>query len=38
MEITALEPRGLVHELYLLPLDTRDRKHFFAIVVSYGDL
>ena len=30
-----LEPRGLVHELYLrltsAPLDARDRKHFFAI-------
>lgn len=30
-----LEPRGLVHELYLRltssPLDARDRKHFFAI-------
>jgi RNA polymerase sigma factor (TIGR02999 family) len=30
-----LEPRGLVHELYLkltsTPLDARDRKHFFAI-------
>ncbi|MDX2090568.1 MAG: ECF-type sigma factor [Kofleriaceae bacterium] len=30
-----LEPRGLVHELYLKltssPLDARDRKHFFAI-------
>jgi RNA polymerase sigma factor (TIGR02999 family) len=31
----SLEPRGLVHELYLKlatsPLDARDRKHFFAI-------
>jgi RNA polymerase sigma factor (TIGR02999 family) len=31
----SLEPRGLVHELYLrlatTPLDARDRKHFFAI-------
>lgn len=31
----SLEPRGLVHELYLkissAPLDARDRKHFFAI-------
>ncbi len=31
----SLEPRGLVHELYLRlttsPLDARDRKHFFAI-------
>jgi RNA polymerase sigma factor (TIGR02999 family) len=31
----SLEPRGLVHELYLRlatsPLDTRDRKHFFAV-------
>lgn len=30
----SLEPRGLVHELYLrlttAPLDARDRKHFFA--------
>src|ERR1051325_236727 len=32
---TSLDPRGLVHELYLrlvkTPLDARDRKHFFAI-------
>lgn len=31
----SLEPRGLVHELYLKlvssPIDARDRKHFFAI-------
>lgn len=31
----SIEPRGLVHELYLritsAPLDARDRKHFFAI-------
>jgi RNA polymerase sigma factor (TIGR02999 family) len=31
----SLEPRGLVHELYLrlvqTPLDARDRKHFFTI-------
>ncbi len=31
----SLEPRGLVHELYLRlaqsPLDARDRKHFFAV-------
>ena len=31
----SLEPRGLVHELYVrlasAPLDARDRKHFFAI-------
>jgi RNA polymerase sigma factor (TIGR02999 family) len=31
----SLEPRGLVHELYLrlttTPLDARDRKHFYAI-------
>jgi RNA polymerase sigma-70 factor (ECF subfamily) len=31
----SLEPRGLVHELYLklgkTPIDARDRKHFFAI-------
>lgn len=31
----SLEPRGLVHELYLrlaaTPLDTRDRQHFFAV-------
>jgi RNA polymerase sigma factor (TIGR02999 family) len=31
----SLEPRGLVHELYVkivsTPLDARDRKHFFAI-------
>jgi RNA polymerase sigma factor (TIGR02999 family) len=31
----SLEPRGLVHELYLrlvqAPLDARDRKHFFSI-------
>jgi len=31
----SLEPRGLVHELYLrlavTPLDARDRKHFFAV-------
>lgn len=31
----SLEPRGLVHELYLRltqsPLDARDRKHFFTI-------
>lgn len=31
----SLEPRGLVHELYLrlasAPLDARDRKHFFAV-------
>jgi RNA polymerase sigma factor (TIGR02999 family) len=31
----SLEPRGLVHELYLkivgAPIDARDRKHFFAI-------
>jgi RNA polymerase sigma factor (TIGR02999 family) len=30
-----LEPRGLVHELYLrlasTPLDARDRRHFFAV-------
>lgn len=32
---TSLDPRGLVHELYLrlvnTPLEPRDRKHFFAI-------
>lgn len=31
----SLEPRGLVHELYLrlatTPFDTRDRKHFFTV-------
>src|SRR5688500_11544759 len=31
----SLEPRGLVHELYLRlaagPVDARDRKHFYAI-------
>jgi RNA polymerase sigma factor (TIGR02999 family) len=31
----SLEPRGLVHELYMRlarsPLDARDRKHFFAV-------
>jgi RNA polymerase sigma-70 factor (ECF subfamily) len=31
----SLEPRGLVHELYLrlatTPIDARDRKHFFAV-------
>lgn len=31
----SLEPRGLVHELYLrlatAPLDARDRKHFYAV-------
>jgi RNA polymerase sigma factor (TIGR02999 family) len=31
----SLEPRGLVHELYLRlaasPIDTRDRKHFYAV-------
>lgn len=31
----SIEPRGLVHELYLklvsTPLDARDRKHFYAI-------
>jgi len=31
----SLEPRGLVHELYLRlaagPLDARDRKHFFSV-------
>jgi RNA polymerase sigma factor (TIGR02999 family) len=31
----SLEPRGLVHELYMrlaaAPLDARDRKHFFAV-------
>jgi RNA polymerase sigma-70 factor, ECF subfamily len=31
----SIEPRGLVHELYLRlavsPLDARDRKHFFAV-------
>jgi RNA polymerase sigma factor (TIGR02999 family) len=33
--VASLEPRGLVHELYLrlvqTPLDARDRKHFFTI-------
>lgn len=32
---SSIEPRGLVHELYLRlqdsPLDARDRKHFYAI-------
>ncbi len=32
---SSIEPRGLVHELYLkltdAPLDARDRKHFYAI-------
>lgn len=31
----SLEPRGLIHELYLrlaaAPLDARDRKHFYAV-------